>query len=123
MNLLLRLVVLAAAIALTTAIVPDMDVDGGVLTYFWIALLFAIVNVTLGLVLHLLALPLTILTLGLFALVVNGVLLLVTDWLSRDLQVDGFFTAILAALIIAVITAVLHVLLPDPRLRDDHVSA
>ncbi len=105
---IVSLFVVAAAVWVAAAIVPAVEVTGGVLTYLWIAVLFGIVNAFVGPILHLLALPLTVLTLGLFALVVNGALLAVTAWISGDLlDVGGFFGTILGALVISVVTAIL----------------
>ena len=63
-------------------LLPDVTVDGGFFTYLWIALLFAVVNAILGPILHLLALPITAITLGLFALVVNAALVGITAALT-----------------------------------------
>jgi putative membrane protein len=104
----LRLVVLAVAIWLTAWLLPGVTVDGGVLTYLWIALLFALVNGFLGPILHLLALPITALTLGLFALVVNAALVGITAALSSDFSIDGFFTAVAAALLISIFSWVIN---------------
>jgi putative membrane protein len=101
-RIVLRLLVLAAAIWLTTALLPNVNVNGGFFTYLWIAFLFAIVNAILGPILHLLALPITAITLGLFALVVNAALVGITAALSSDFSIDGFFPAVLAAILISV---------------------
>lgn len=114
-RILLRLLVLAAAIGLASWIVPGLNVSGGFFTYLWVALLFAIVNAVLGPILHIISLPLTILTLGLFALVVNAALLGITAAISSHLSVDGFWTAILAAILISIFSAILGLLLPDRR--------
>ena len=114
-RILLRLVVLAVAIGLTTWILPDVDVTGGFLTYLWIALLFALVNALLGPILHLLALPLTALTLGLFALVVNAALLGITALLTDSLDIDGFFTAVFASILISLFSWLLGLFIRDPR--------
>ena len=71
-------------------------------TWLWIALLFALVNAVVGPILRLLSLPFVLLTLGLFLLVVNAALLAITALLSDRLQVDGFGTAILGGLLLAV---------------------
>jgi putative membrane protein len=55
------------------------------------------------------------LTLGLFALVVNAALIGITAKLSTDLNIHGFWTAVLAAILIAVFSAVLNVFVPDRR--------
>ena len=100
-RILVRLVVLACAIGLTTWLLPNVDITGGVFTYLWIALLFALVNAILGPILHLIALPITALTFGLFALVVNAGLVGITAALSSDFNIDGFFAAVFAAILIS----------------------
>lgn len=106
-RLLVTWAIIAVAVGVAAAIVPGIDIHGGFLTLLWVALLFGLVNAVLGPILHLLSLPLTIMTLGLFALVVNGALLAITAGLSSNLDVGGFLGTILGALVIAVITAVL----------------
>ena len=70
-RILLRWLISALAIWVATAILPGVDVLGGFWTYLWVALLLGLVNVFLGTILRILTLPLTILTLGLFAIIVN----------------------------------------------------
>ena len=119
---LVNLVVIAIAVWVGAALVPGVEVEGGVLTYLWIALLFGIVNAILGPILHLLALPLTILTFGLFALLVNGALLGITAWLSGDnLNVNGFWGTVLGALVISIVSAILW-LIAAPLRRDAETS-
>jgi len=107
-RLLVRWAALAVAIWLATLIVPGVVVRGGALTYLWVALLLGLVNAILGPILKLLAFPLTLLTLGLFALVVNAALLGITAKLSRHLDISGFWSAFAAALIISLVTALVH---------------
>lgn len=99
--------VVAASIAVAAAIVPSVEIDGGVVTLLGLALLFGLVNAVIGPLLHLVSMPLTVVTFGLFALVVNGVLLSLTAGLSDSLDVGGFFSAVVAALIISAVSAVL----------------
>lgn len=108
---LIRWAVIAIATAVAAATVPGIEVHGGVVTLMWVALLFGLVNALLGPLLRLLSLPLTVLTFGLFALVVNGVLLAITAGLSDSLDIGGFLSAIVGALIISVVTAVLSLVL------------
>jgi len=105
--LLLRLLITAAAFAVAAWLIPSFEVKGGFFTYLWVALIFGVVNAVLGPILQLISLPLTILTLGLFALVVNGVVLTVVAGLSDKLDVGGFGWSILAALVISVVSALL----------------
>ena len=110
--------VLAAAIALTAALVPSVDVQGGFFTLLWVALLFGLVNALIGPLLRLISLPLTLMTFGLFALVINAVLLMLTAGLSDDLSVGGFFPAVLAAFLIALISTIIgfvvHLIVREP---------
>ena len=69
------------------------------------------------LIVRLISLPLFVLTLGLFTFVVNALMLLLTAWIGDQFdlafEVDGFWSALLGALIISVVTFLLNVLLPD----------
>src|SRR4051812_20002512 len=71
-------------------------------TYLWIGLIFGVVNAIAGPVLRLLSLPFVVLTLGLFLLVVNAALLGLTAALTDRLTIDGFGTAVIGGLILAV---------------------
>ncbi len=71
-------------------------------TYLWIALIFGVVNAIVGPVLRLLSLPFVLLTLGLFLLVINAVLLALTAGLTDRLTIDGIGTAVIGGLILAV---------------------
>lgn len=114
-RILVSWAIIAVALALAAWLVPDVDVKGGFFTLLWVAALFGLVNAILGPILHLISLPLTMITLGLFALVVNGVLLAITAGLSDNLDVGGFFGTVVAALIISVVAAVLGFLLRPAR--------
>ena len=96
-----RLAVLAVIIGVVASIVPGIDVHGGVGWLLWIALIFALVNLILGPIFLLFSLPLIILTFGLFLLVVNAALLAITAGLTEHLDVDGFGSAVLGGLLIA----------------------
>lgn len=106
-RLVIRLFLNAAAFWVAAWLIPSFDVKGGILAYLWIALLFGVVNAVLGPVLRLISLPLTILTLGLFTLVVNGVVIAVVAGLSDHLDVGGFGWTILAALVISIVSSIL----------------
>ena len=71
-------------------------------TYLWIALIFGVVNAVVGPILRLLSLPFVLLTLGLFLLVINAALLGLTAALTDRLTIDGFVTALLGGLILAI---------------------
>ncbi len=101
-RLALRLVLLAIVIGLVAGLVPGIHVHGGFVWLLWIALIFALVNLILGPIFHLLSLPLIVITFGLFLLIVNAALLAITAGLSSHLDVDSFGAAVLGGLLIAV---------------------
>jgi putative membrane protein len=72
-------------------------------TYLWIGLIFGVVNAIVGPILRLLSLPFVLLTLGLFLLVINAALLGITAAVTDRLTVDGFLTAVLGGLILAIV--------------------
>ncbi len=104
MKLLIRWAALALSFWVATALIPGIEVKGGFTTYIWVALLFGLLNATLGSFLKIMTLPAVILTLGLFLVVVNAAILeLLARW-SDKLDVTSFWSAVLAALVISVIT-------------------
>jgi putative membrane protein len=113
-----RFAVNAVALFAAIAIVPGLAVQNeNWVTYVWLALFFGIVNAFIRPVLKLLTCPFYILTLGLFALVVNTILFYVTAWLSGlfgvALLIDSFGAAFLGALIVSLVHIVLYAVLPD----------
>ena len=104
MKLLVRWASLALSFWVATAVIPGIDVKGGFTTYLWVALLFGLLNATLGSLLKLLTLPAVILTLGLFLVVVNAAMLVLVARWSDKLDVNSFWSAIFAAIIISVVT-------------------
>ena len=110
-TLLIRWAILAGAFAITAWLLSGLDVSGGVWGYIWVSALFGIVNVFLGTILRIITLPLTLITFGLFLIVINALLLQITDGLSDHLTIDEFWwTAIWAAIILALATVVLNAL-------------
>ena len=107
-SLLIRWAVLAGAFAVTAWLLSGVVVSGGVWGYIWVSLLFGIVNLFIGTILRIITLPLTLLTFGLFLILVNALLLQITDALSSHFTIDEFWwTAIWAAIILSLATMVL----------------
>ncbi|HEY2332551.1 MAG TPA: phage holin family protein [Acidimicrobiales bacterium] len=115
MRLLISWAISALAIAIAAAVLPGITIDGGITAYFFIAIVLATVNLFLGGLLKLLTFPLILLTLGIFALVLNALMILVTDWLMDSLDVDGFWPAFWGALLISIVTVVLRAVLLRPK--------
>jgi putative membrane protein len=101
MRILLRWASMALAFWVATQLVPGISVSGSTWSYFWVALIFGAINVTIGSLVRLLSLPAVILTLGLFLVVVNAAMLALTARVSDVLEVEDFWSAIFAAVIIS----------------------
>ena len=107
---LLGWAVLAAAFAVTSWLLSGMDVSGGLWGYIWVSAIFGLVNAIIGTFLRIVTLPFRLVTLGLISLLVNAVLLSITDALTDHLSIDDFFwTAIWAAITLAIVTVVLQI--------------
>ena len=111
-SLLISWVALAIAFAFTAWVLGGVEITGGFWSYVWISALFGIINGVIGTILRILTLPLTILTLGLFALFVNALMLELTDALTDRLTIDEFWwTTIWATLILSIASVVLDLIL------------
>ena len=110
MNILIRIVVNAVAIGLTAYLLPGIRVtDNSITTYLLLGVIFGIVNALVKPIVSALTCPLVIVTLGLFILVINGLMLMLTASLSGGrLQVDGLGTAIIAGIVMGIVNAVLE---------------
>jgi putative membrane protein len=110
--LLIRWGLLALAFAITAWLLTGMDISGGFWGYVWVSALFGIINAIIGTFLRIITFPLTVLTLGLFAIVVNAIVLNLTDRWSDSLTIDEFWwTAIWGAIIMAIVSVILDLLL------------
>jgi putative membrane protein len=124
MHLLLRIAASAAALALATAVIPGIELTTGsltsrVLTLIAVALIFGLVNALLKPVIKAVGCMFYVLTLGLVALVVNGLLLWLTSVvagaLSLPFHITGFVPALLGALLVGVVGWLLGVLIREER--------
>ncbi|HXX31244.1 MAG TPA: phage holin family protein [Myxococcaceae bacterium] len=122
MRFLLRLVITAVALWVATRIVPGISHSGGALALLGVAVVFGVVNAFIGGLVKLFTLPITIVTLGLFALVINALLLWLTGAVSGSLglgfHVAGFVPAFWGALVISVTRAVLDLFVREATPRD-----
>jgi len=113
-NFLIRVIINAVAIAITASIMPGIVLgDDGVGTLLIIGLVFGLVNALVKPFLILLTCPAVILTLGLFILVINGAMLMLTSTLlgAERLFVDGWGQAILGGIIMSIVSMILEGLL------------
>jgi putative membrane protein len=83
--------------------------------------IFGVINMIVRPIVNLLSLPLIILTLGLFLIVVNALMLLLTSWISESIDlgfhVDGFWTAVWGSIVISISSMVLNAIFPSPVRR------
>ncbi len=103
----MQLLINAAAFYVTAYLIPGITINGWA-ALLVIAIVWGILSVVIKPILLILTLPINILTLGLFTLVINAILLLMTSSLVPGFKVDGFGTAVLAALVLAVVSGFLN---------------
>jgi putative membrane protein len=122
-GIVIRIVLNAIAVWIATLIVPGVDVTTDstgkkILTLVVVAAILGLINATIKPVLQILSLPLTVLTLGIFALVVNGLLFWLVSAISSALgapfQVDGFWAGFWGALVVSVVSWLLSIVVKDP---------
>ena len=121
MSFLLRVVVNALALGVATWLLDGITVGGDrneqVLTLLAVGAVFGVVNTFITPVVKLLSIPFIIVTLGLFLIVVNALMLLLTeeiaDLLGLRFTVDGFWTAVFGSIIISIVSALLGALSDD----------
>ena len=122
MRFLLRLVVTAFALWVAITYVPGLRWAGHPLQLLLVALVFGLLNALVRPVLAWLTCPLVMVTLGLFLLVLNGIMLWLTAVVAAQLglafQVDGFVPALIGALVVSVVSAVLNLFVGGPRRND-----
>lgn len=117
MGFLIRLVLSAVALWITVYLVPGISYDGPVLHLLLVALVFGVVNALVRPLLVALTCPLIMLTLGLFTLVLNALMLWLTSALSGALginfHVDGFVPAFIGGIVLSITSAILNIFVKD----------
>ena len=113
---LIRTAVNALALWVASLFISGFRLERGFWKILLVAVIFGLVNAVVRPIAKLLSLPLIVLTLGLFTLVINALMLLLTDWLTASLEIDGFGSAIWAAIIITLVSWGLNTLVPDRSL-------
>lgn len=114
-NFVIRLFVNALALSAAAYLVQGITLTGGFGPVLVVALIFGVINALLKPLLLLLSLPFLILSLGLFTLVVNGALLLLTAHFSSHLAVEGWGAAILGSIVVSVVSLLLGSGLDDKK--------
>ena len=112
MQILLALVLNAAALMATAYIVPGFKVENFT-TAVLAAIVLGVVNTFIKPILSFISLPITIITLGLFAFVINAVILFIVSAVVPGVMIDGWVPAILGAIVLSVVSTVLSSLTKD----------
>src|SRR6476469_5808343 len=114
MRLLVRWLISAVSIMIVAYLVPGFVVHG-IVAALIAAVIIGLVNATLGSVVKILTLPLTFLTLGLFLIVVNAIMLKVAAALSPGFEVQTWGAAFIGAILLSLVSTFLHWLIGDKR--------
>lgn len=101
LGFLIRILIVATGLWLATELVPGIEIDGG-WTLLGAALLLGLVNAIMRPLLILLTLPITVLTLGLFLLVINAGMLALVAWALDDFTIAGFWPAVWGGIVVGV---------------------
>jgi putative membrane protein len=121
MRFLVRLLINAAALWVAARLIPQISYYGDWVSLVLVALVFGVLNAFVRPILQLVTCPLQILTLGLFTLVVNAIMLLLTSAVSGVLglhfRVENFWGALLGALVVSIVSIILSVLVKDEGRR------
>ncbi|MCB7482429.1 phage holin family protein [Christiangramia sediminis] len=110
MNFILRLLLTALVVVLLAKLLPGVSVDG-YLTAIIVAVVLALLNFIVKPILVLLTLPVTVLTLGLFLLIINAIIIFLADGFVSGFDVDGWFIAIIFSLLLSLVQSILFSIL------------
>ena len=116
MKFILKLIISTLAVIVTAWLLPGVIITGNddadrFLTALMVAAVLAFLNAVLKPILAFLTIPITVLTLGLFYLVLNALIIILADKLVSDFHVSGFFTALLFSIILSLVTGFLEMIL------------
>ncbi len=112
MGIVIRIILMALATFATAYILPGAEVDGFV-TALVLALVLGLLNAFIKPILSLISLPLTILTLGLFTLVINGLIILLASKIVPGFTIDGFWWAVLFSIVLTLFSSLLGAISKD----------
>lgn len=119
MRFLIRWAINTLALFAAVWIVPGIRLNSGWFSLIWLGLIFGLVNATIRPVLKLLTCPLILLTLGLFTLVINALMLSLTAWIGNlfgvELVIDGFWAAFWGALVVSVVSVFLSLFVREEK--------
>lgn len=109
MGFILKFILSAIIAYVLTKVLPGAHL-GGFTDALLLVLVLGILNAVVKPILKILGFPITILTLGLFLLVINAVIILIADWLLPGFKVDGFLSALIFSIVLTLVTAVIDMI-------------
>ena len=112
-NLIVRLFVNAVALWFAARVVPGIDLSGEFVPVLLVAAVFGLVNALIKPIVMVLSIPFVILTLGLFILVINAGMLMLTAAVVNALSVEGFVPALWGGLLISLVSLLFSLILPE----------
>jgi len=107
MNLFVKIIISSLAVFLTAYLLPGVQVDDYI-TAIFVAIVLALLNGFLKPMLIIFTIPVTLLTLGLFLLVINACIILLADYFVDGFSVGGFWSALFFSLVLSVITSMME---------------
>ncbi len=100
LNIILRWLLYALLIIFVSWLVPGIEVDN-FLSAMFVCIILALVNAFIKPFVQIITLPVTILTLGLFSLVINALMFMLAGWITPGFEVEGFLSALLGSLLLS----------------------
>ncbi|MBT8254668.1 MAG: phage holin family protein [Flavobacteriaceae bacterium] len=115
MKFLVKLIISAVAIFILAKVLPGVTLDPPYTTAIVVAIVLVLLNALVKPILIILTLPITIVTLGLFLLIINALIILLADKLIDGFGVSSFWTAILFSILLSILQSVLHALIKEDK--------
>ena len=118
MNVIVGILVTAAALWIATIVVPGIQIESSFTSFLVVAIIFGLVNAFVRPVARLLSLPIRIVTLGIFSFVINALMLMLTAWLAGNaMSIDGgpmtqLFRALIGSVVISVASTLIGWIMP-----------
>ena len=107
MSLIVNIIISSLAVYFTAWLLPGISIKNFA-TAIVLAIVLGLLNILLKPILQIISIPITILTLGLFLLVINTVIVLIASALVKNFQVDNFWWALLFSIIVSCVTSILE---------------
>jgi len=114
MKLIIKLLLYAVAILITSYLLPGVHVEDFT-SAFILAGVLALLNITIKPLLIILTIPFTVVTLGLFLIVINALIILLADSIIPGTSIDGFWWAVLFSIIVSVLNGIFSGLTKEDR--------